>query len=72
MLDALNSILGYLEMGWQLLLNFVEGIGTAVTAMYSVLPLALSLTSFMPGIVASSIVITISLGLTKAFAGSGG
>ncbi len=69
MLKALESLWGYAQMAFQFLVNLIEGFINALSLLQSAVTLPLNFTGLVPGIISSSILITITIYVVKFLVG---
>lgn len=65
MLDFFSSIIEYIELGFELIGNFLSGVLGLLDMAQVAVALPVILQQFMPGVIGSSIVAVVSCGVIK-------
>lgn len=76
-MDYLQSLFDIISAFWQFFLNTLDAVGIMLSAVSTALPFMMSLVSMMPGIIGTSVLITLTVKVIEMLArasssGSGG
>lgn len=69
MFDFFGQLLGYIEVLWFFFLNLIESMFQGIGFVVSSIPFVMGLTAYMPGVIASCMIIVMSLCLVKFMIG---
>lgn len=69
MFEFFDQILGFIETLWNFVLSFVEALFLAISALISSLSLPLAAINYLPGILAASVALFISVYVVKFLIG---
>lgn len=69
MIEILQNIWGIVQTGWQFLSNMIETTITAVSILTTSVVLPNSIVPFLPAILGSSVIITVTIFVTKFLIG---
>ena len=69
MIDFLSQLKGAVDTALNFLFNIINALATAVDAVTNAVVLPTKLAAFLPGIIGSAILVTVSLGVVKFLLG---
>lgn len=69
MIEILQNIWGIVQTGWQFLSNMIQTTITAISILTTSVVLPNSIVPFLPSILGSSVVITVTIFVTKFLIG---
>lgn len=69
MFDFFNQLLGFVEVTFSFFMNVIESLIQAITFVVTSVPFVFALASYMPAIIASCMIIIVSIAIVKFIIG---
>ena len=69
MFDWLADLIGYVEMAWELVLNFITAIGTFFEMLQQSLSLPFGIVVYLPSVIGASVLGVVSISVVKVLLG---